>query len=281
MSAIADFITAFIDNAGENEMTLDELRMLWENEAKDEFIKLVEKNIKKITKTKKTKKDKDAPKGARNAYILYCMEERPKIKEEFPEMKNQDVVKEMAKRWNKIQDDEEALEYYRKLAVDDKERAAKEKGEYVPEEKPVETKTRKTSPRTKTGYQLFCDDERPSVKEDGFVGREIMVELGRRWKALPEEDEDRWQEYMSRAKMLKNKIPEETVEETEEEVVEEVVEEVEDEEEKPKKKKKSKNVKSEDEEKPKKKKKSKKIVESEDEEKPKKKKIKFEEEDDE
>ena len=141
MSAIADFITNFIDNAGEQGMTLDGLRMLWKNEGIDAFIKLVEENTKKaIKKTKKTKKDKDAPKGARNAYILYCMEERPKIKEKFPEMKNQDVVKEMAKRWNKIQDDEEALEYYRKLADDDKERAAKEKGEYVPIEAAEEQK---------------------------------------------------------------------------------------------------------------------------------------------
>jgi hypothetical protein len=187
------------------------------------------------------------------------MEERPKIKEKFPEMKNQDVVKEMAKRWNKIQDDEEALEYYRKLADDDKERAAKEKGEYVPIEAAEEPKKAKKT-RTKTGYQLFCDDERASVKEDGFVGREVMVELGRRWKALPEEDEDRWQEYMSRAKTLKDKIPEE-------DAVEEAVEE--EEEEKPKKKKTKKSVE--------------KIVESE-EEKPKKKKrktIKVVDEDDE
>jgi len=263
MSAIADFITNFIDNAGEQGMTLDGLRMLWKNEGIDAFIKLVEENTKKaIKKTKKTKKDKDAPKGARNAYILYCMEERPKIKEKFPEMKNQDVVKEMAKRWNKIQDDEEALEYYRKLADDDKERAAKEKGEYVPIEAAEEPKKAKKT-RTKTGYQLFCDDERASVKEDGFVGREVMVELGRRWKALPEEDEDRWQEYMSRAKTLKNKIPEE-------EAVEDAVEEPVEEEEKPKKKKTKKSVE--------------KIVDESEEEKPKKKKrktIKVVDEDDE
>jgi hypothetical protein len=266
MSAIiADFITNFIDNAGEEGMTVEGLRMLWMNEGRNEFIKLVEENTKKaIKKTKKTKKDKDAPKGARNVYILYCMEERPKVKEEFPDMKNQDIVAEMAKRWKNIQDDEEVLDYYRKLADDDKERAVKEKGEYVPVEAEEPKKGRKTT-RTKTGYQLFLDDERASVKEDGFVGREVMVELGRRWKALPEEDEDRWQEYMKSAAELKT---------------EKIVEE-EEEEEKPKKKKTKKIVEEEEEEEKPKKKKTKKIVEVSEEEKPKKKRKTIKVEDDE
>ena len=248
-SIISNWVSDFIEMHGS-----DEMYELWCSTGKEKFLKLVEKNTKKVKATK-IKKDKDAPKGARTGYILYCMEERPKIKEEFPEMKNQDIVKEMAKRWKKLQDDEEALEYYRKLAEQDKERAVKEKGEYVPDEEPEEPKKKTT--RTKTGYQLFCDDERANVKEDGFVGREVMVELGRRWKALPEEDEDRWEKYMSRAKMLKNKV-----------VEEDVVEETEEEEEKPKKVKKTKRIlpiKKDEEEKEKPKKKRKIIVDEDDE----------------
>ena len=153
------------------------------------------------------------------------MKERPKITEEFPDMKNQDIVKLMAERWKQLKDDDIVMEHFKNLAEEDKKRAAKDKKEYVPTEK-VEKEKPKKVVRTKTGYLLFCDDERALVKEEGFTGADIMKELGRRWKKLPEEDDDRYSVYMEKAAKLKKAKVEDSDSDSDSE----------DEEEKPKKK---------------------------------------------
>ena len=217
-TSLASFIASFIeDHCDEN--VLD----VWNEQFKEKFLKMANKEIKKTYKKGKTK-DENAPKGARSAYILFCMKERPKIAKEFPELSNQDKVKLMAERWNKAKDDDKIMDHFKKLADQDRERATKEKENYVPvdggEEEPTKKKGGK---RSKTGYQIFCADERGQVKEDGFTGKDITTELAKRWKALKEEDEDRYDEYMIQAAELKkNKEVE--------------VEEVEVEEEKPKQK---------------------------------------------
>ena len=216
---IASFISTFIEENGNKK-----LKEMWNDEVKEDFLKLINKELKKSSKVKKDKKPTDAPKGVRSAYIFFCMDERPKITEEFPDMPNKDKVRLMGERWNEAKEDEDVMEHYRKLAEEDKERAAKDKENYVPTE--GEKKKKEKGKRSKTGYQLFCDDERESVKEDGFTGKEIMTELGRRWKALPEENEKKHLKYMEKAAKLKKKAEEEKVEEEPES----------DEEEKPKKK---------------------------------------------
>ena len=98
------FVSSFIEkNCSED------IVELWNDETKEEFVKMIEKELKKNTKVKKEKKPVDAPKGARSSYILFCMEERPKINKEFPELSNQDKVKLMAERWNEAKEDEDIL----------------------------------------------------------------------------------------------------------------------------------------------------------------------------
>jgi hypothetical protein len=206
---LSNFITAFLNDCDAPE----ELIEMW-GKKKKEFIKLAEKVIPK-EKTVKAKKPADAPKGARTGYILFCMEERPKIAKEFPEMKNQDIVKLMAERWAQAKEDDDVMEHFKTLAEDDKKRAAKDKEDYIPGKK--DEKPKKKVAKTKSGYLLFCDDERQLVKDDGFTGADIMKELGRRWKALPTEDEDRHSEYMEKAAELKKATSEESEDEEEEE----------------------------------------------------------------
>ena len=216
---LSNFITAFLNDCEAPE----ELIEMW-GKKKKEFIKLAEKVIPK-EKTVKAKKPADAPKGARTGYILFCMEERPKIAKEFPTMKNQDIVKLMAERWAQAKEDDDVMEHFKTLAEDDKKRAAKDKEHYVPGKKDEE-KPKKKVLRTKSGYLLFCDDERQLVKDDGFTGTDIMKELGRRWKALPSEDEDRYSEYMERAAELKKATSEESEDEDEEKPKKKVVKKV-------------------------------------------------------
>lgn len=62
---------------------------------------------------KKQKKVKMPPTGPKkvNGYIVFGSEIRPKIKEEYPDMKPVDVTKEIARRWKEL--DEESKEKYK------------------------------------------------------------------------------------------------------------------------------------------------------------------------
>ena len=234
-----NFVLKFLEGLTVEGLDNDKLLELW-GEKNKEFTKLIDASEKK---EKNKKKDENAPKGARTSYIFFCMEERPKIKKENPDIDSKDVIRELAKRWNKVKDDEELLKHYSSMADADRKRASEEKKEYVPKEKKEEKegKDKKKVKRSKTGYQLFCDDERSKVKDDGFTGKDIMTELGRRWTDVKSNDEDTYQEYMERAAELKESIAKETI--TKESITNESDEEVEDvEAPKPKKVKKVKKV---------------------------------------
>jgi structure-specific recognition protein 1 len=69
---------------------------------------------------KKKKKDKDAPKGARGAYILFTSAMRATVVEENPTLKVTEVMKELAERWKKL--DDAAKEPFNEQARADKER---------------------------------------------------------------------------------------------------------------------------------------------------------------
>jgi len=178
----------------------------WNNDFKDGFINLLEKGV-----TKKTKKSADAPKGHRSAYILFCMEDRPKVNEEYPDLTSQEKVSLMSQRWKIAKEDPKLLEYYNDLAAKDRLRAIADKEAYIPtkdaaeetEEEEDKVVEKKKTKRTKTGYQLFCQENRESVKDDGYTGKEITEELNKRWKSLKEEDEDMYSEYMEKAAILK------------------------------------------------------------------------------
>ena len=206
------FVSSFIEkNCSED------IVELWNDETKEEFVKMIEKELKKTTKTKKEKKPADAPKGARSTYILFCMEERPKINKEFPDLSNQDKVKLMAERWNVAKEDEDILKHFKNLADEDKKRAAKDKENYVPSDGGDDEKPKKKVKRSKTGYMLFCENERAKVKKEGFTGKDITTELAKRWKDLKEEEEDMYAEYMEKAAELKKAKVEESESEDEEE----------------------------------------------------------------
>ena len=60
----------------------------------------------------------------------------------------------------------------------------------------VEVKTSDIK-KNKSSYMFFCSDEREKVKEDHpeFNNKEIIVELGARWKLLKEENQERLKHY--------------------------------------------------------------------------------------
>lgn len=61
--------------------------------------------------------------------IFFCNVERPKIKEENPEIAQTDIMKELGKRWKDLGDDDKAP--FIKQAEEDKARYEEEMKEYV------------------------------------------------------------------------------------------------------------------------------------------------------
>ena len=162
----------------------------------------------KVEKGAKAKKDKNAPKGAKNAYILFCADNRDQVKEENSEMKATEIISELARRWKEA--DEDVKADYQEKAADDKKRYNSEMSDYVPsdEESPKgakgsvkksKTKKDKNAPKgVKNAYILFCADNRDQVKEENpkMNAKEIISELARLWK---ESDEDVKGEYQDKA----------------------------------------------------------------------------------
>ena len=191
-TTLAKFMTELIEEHGTEEFVL-----LWSGELKEKFIKLAEKTIPKADK--KAVKDKDAPKGAKNSFIIYCSDKRSEVKAEFPDLKPTEITKIIAERWKEDKLDSDVLAHYKSLADEDKIRASEAKKAYVP--KAAEEKKKTT--RSKSGWDLFRVDETPAVKSDGFTGKDIMAELAVRWKNLQTDDRETYQEYLDLAKSLK------------------------------------------------------------------------------
>lgn len=82
----------------------------------------------KPDKKKKVKKDPNAPKRGLSAFMYFSSAERPKVKEDKPEISFGDVGKELGERWKAISDKEKAK--FEEMAKKDKDRYTKEKTAY-------------------------------------------------------------------------------------------------------------------------------------------------------
>ena len=83
--------------------------------------------------SKKKKKDKNAPKGAMSAYMLFCSDQRAKLKEEHPDWGLPEMGKALGAAWGLL--DEAAKEPFKAQAATDKERHASEMAAYKQKKK--------------------------------------------------------------------------------------------------------------------------------------------------
>jgi hypothetical protein len=59
-------------------------------------------SVKKVLKGQKVKKDKDAPKRSKTPYQVYCVETRPKLKEEKPGITFGEMGSQLGKGWGAL-----------------------------------------------------------------------------------------------------------------------------------------------------------------------------------
>eukprot|EP01129_Flabellula_baltica_P001014 TRINITY_DN10935_c0_g1_i1.p1 TRINITY_DN10935_c0_g1~~TRINITY_DN10935_c0_g1_i1.p1 ORF type:complete len:116 (+),score=41.33 TRINITY_DN10935_c0_g1_i1:186-533(+) len=76
----------------------------------------------------KAKKDPNEPKRPRSAWIYYSVNERPKLKEKYPDLKMTEITKKLSSKWKEMTDDDK--EPWNEKAAEDKERYATEKAEW-------------------------------------------------------------------------------------------------------------------------------------------------------
>jgi hypothetical protein len=160
-----------------------------------------QKRYKKKLKTKKRRGGK--PKRAKTAYLYFCIDpdNRAEAKNRLDdEAKNTDVVREVAKMWNKLKtsDDDDDIARktrYHELASKDKERYDDEKHSCSSSAEADEDAIKKKPKRAKTAYLYFCIDpdnraEAKSRMDDDAKNTDVVREVAKMWNKLKTSDDD-------------------------------------------------------------------------------------------
>jgi hypothetical protein len=111
---------------------------------------------------KTSDKDPNAPKKGKSAYIFFCADMRPQVKEELGEEGKSLIMSELGKRWKELKEDENRaaeLDRYSKMAADDKARYEEEKKDHPTEQAHKE----KTKPKKDAEES---DEETPAPKKE-------------------------------------------------------------------------------------------------------------------
>ncbi len=157
----------------------------------DEELELLAANKpKRGRKSTKKTTEEGKPKRGRSAYIFYCQDYRPVVKQEMGDAKATEVTTELGRRWTSLRDaGGDEYDKYVKLAEEDKARyesemAAWDGGEAVakPAPKPKTTKAKPVPPKPATP-QEDDDATQPIVDDDvdTEVDDDAFVDEGTRW----------------------------------------------------------------------------------------------------
>ena len=221
---IPDFLRKVLKS---NKKVLDSILQMLEkdNEFLNSLKTLVETNIPKpvvkVVRNKISKpKDTDAPKKPKSAYLIFCQENREKIKQEHPDIQPKEILTNLGALWQKIKNEPGSKKYIKK-ALEDKTRYDSEISEYSPSEEynkvmeeykdnpenfEKKTKTKRTKKEKKvidpnkpkkpqTIFFKYSKEMRDKVKEEHpeMKTDEIAKELGRRWKnEVSDEEKDEY-----------------------------------------------------------------------------------------
>jgi structure-specific recognition protein 1 len=145
----------------------------------------------------KRRKDPNAPKKWKTGYILFCVDQRDKLKSENESLSATEITSRLGALWKNLTEKDKSK--YEVLSKKDKARYENDMSSYSPPDAPAgeekgrrsRAKGERTGPkRPLSSYMYFCQDRRDSVKgaNEGMNGKEITSELGRVWKSLSEED---------------------------------------------------------------------------------------------
>lgn len=148
----------------------------------------------------KKKRDPAAPVRPKTSYIQFCMAKRNSVKKDNPELKATEITSTLGELWKKLPEKERKK--YAKLAAEDKERYDREMQDYTPpaDSPSEETGGRKCRAKKEkdpnapkkplSAYIMYSNDQRKVLKEEmpELKGTLVATEIGKRWKALDDEE---------------------------------------------------------------------------------------------
>lgn len=192
------------------------------DEVQNQLKNLLKKGMPKQAGEKKLK-DENAPKRTKSGYMFFAEKKRPEIKQAQPELKMIEISKVIGERWksavpgtkdkynkksekDKQRYKEEMTSYKRpsdEVLLTQKINQKKKRGKPASGDKKKRTKKPEGAPtRGKSAYLFFCQANRAEVKEanPSFKATEIMTELGRMWKELPDDEKVEFEEQAAEAK---------------------------------------------------------------------------------
>jgi hypothetical protein len=203
---INDYVKLFLQAASDK----DQER--WNSpDNQDNFNKLVmnlvnnKKMNKKMKKALKKSLEKDnesvsRPKKVKSDYICFCMCKRPELKEKHPEMTNKAITTELGKLWQLIKNDPSELQIFKEMVNKDKERFQNEMSQQpITEKKTKKAKNADGVQKNLSGYIIFCKDVRETVKTENpeLNNKQIMTEMGNRWKNADEATKKKYEQLAS------------------------------------------------------------------------------------
>ena len=184
---------------------------LVDNKAPQKLINTWEKDEPKLNKFIKAQekkmqakkfKDPNAPKRPLSAYMVFCNQNREKVKRENPKIEVTEIMKKLGEGWKALSEKQRTP--YKKEAALLKEKYEKEMESYVPPEGFPLKKVDKDKPKKPlTNYIFFCSEKRPEVvaKNPGMKATEVLSRLGEMWKALPEKNRETYNKKAAKAKI--------------------------------------------------------------------------------
>jgi len=167
--SVTDNIKNYILSFLSKQEKLEDIIKSWQS--KSNQFNLIEM-IKRTMEEKSKGKDPNAPKRPRTAYIFFCNDKRPKVREANPNMRMTEVTNELGKMWKNLK--ESKRQKYLEQAQKDRERYTSEMNQYKP----------KGPKKALTAYFFFCMEKRHEVKKANpeMKVTDISKELGRMWK---------------------------------------------------------------------------------------------------
>jgi hypothetical protein len=141
----------------------------------------------------KRRKDPNAPKKWKTGYILFCVDQREKLKADNQALSATQITSRLGALWKNLSDKEK--EKYEVLSKKDKVRYENDMSSYNPPEsadsgRKSRAKQERTGPkRPLSSYMYFCQDRRESIKavNPSMSAKHITSELGRVWKELSDD----------------------------------------------------------------------------------------------
>ena len=167
------------------------------------------------------------PKRAQSAYLYFCADRRPSIKQAHPDMKGTDIMTKLGDLWRELPDS--AKIPFQEEAEKDKNRYDRENAIYQRENKEIIAKYKeakkaskkqlknqvipksllpelpKPPKRAQSAYLFFCQERRVMIKDQfpEMKGTEIVTKLGQQWQTLNESQKTR---YVAEAKKDKERF---------------------------------------------------------------------------